>query len=198
MLICGQLYLGWLWSGSTEGKAGRKADFAKRRQAVHRTGAVAGIVNFAVFAGHREFPAGRGAVFINGALHRFARRSLKGDAAAGLMVCTAHTAQKRVDLLGEMRGDNAARIIAFTPVKRDTKKGAAGATRHARIYIAHFPPAITSRKQHCFEANKVASAHHNGKCAASQFLTNPGTQTVVISKRRVLLRPLKLMQINEC
>ena len=69
---------------------------------------------------------------------RFHRGAGQSDTSGIFLIGAAHTAMKGGCLLSETGRDVSARIVSFSPVKRDTKKCTTGTTRHVWIRIAHF------------------------------------------------------------
>lgn len=94
-------------------------------------GAVAVFVGQAALAVNIEFPAGAGAVFVDGAAHRAADIAQQGSTAARLGFCALHAGPVGADLLGKLIGNHAPGTLTFTPIERHAKEGAAGTATQA-------------------------------------------------------------------
>ena len=61
----------------------------------------------------------------------------QGRAAALALIGAAHAAQERGQRFGQRGGHQAARIVGFRPVERDSKIRTTGTARHARVDFTH-------------------------------------------------------------
>ena len=114
-----------------------KSNFSDFRKSVFCTDSVTCLIDFAIFAGHCEFPACGRTVFVNRAICVFTEGAGQSDTSGIFLTGAAHTAMKRRYLLSETDRDVSASIIGFSPVKRDAEKCTTGTTRHAWIRIVH-------------------------------------------------------------